>query len=202
MDPAILTGITDLGDSALMLPLALVLAAALWSQQSATAALTWLGALASGLAVLAMLKLSGHTCEAALAGPSLVSPSGHAAFAAMVYGSAGVILARHLQGRARWLVLAVPVAVVAGVAATRVLLNSHTTLEVAVGLSIGVATLVVFAHRYRALPPIAVRSHRRAGALLAAAVLLLVTLHGERLQAEEVIRSIAAGLRAQAGICR
>ncbi|PWC52389.1 phosphatase PAP2 family protein [Azospirillum sp. TSO22-1] len=201
MDPAILTGITDLGDSALMLPLALVLAAVLWSQQSATAALVWLGTLVPGLAVLAALKLLGHTCEAALTGPSLVSPSGHAAFATMVYGSAGVILARHLRGAGRWLAMAVPAAVAAGVAATRVLLNSHTAPEVAVGLLVGVATLAVFARRYRTLPPIAVRSHR-AGALLAATVLLLVTLHGERLQAEEVIRSIAAGLRAQAGVCR
>ena len=193
--------ITDLGDSALMLPLALALAAVLWSQQSAAAALTWLGTLLPGLAVLAALKLLGHTCEAALAGPSLVSPSGHAAFATMVYGSVGIVLARHLRGAGRWLAMAVPTTVAAGVAATRVLLNSHTALEVAVGLFVGVVTLVVFARRYSALPPIAVRSHR-AGALLAGTVLLLVTLHGERLQAEEVIRTIAAGLRAQVNVCR
>lgn len=201
MDPAVLTVITDLGDSALMMPLALVLAAVLWSQQSGTAALTWLSTLVPGLAILAALKLFGYTCETGLAGPALVSPSGHAAFATMVYGSAGVILARHLRGIGRWLAMALPVAVVAGVAATRVLLNSHTAPEVAAGLLVGVTTLAVFARRYRRLPPITVRSHR-AGALLAVTVLLLVTLHGERLQAEELIRTIAAGLRTQVSVCR
>jgi len=201
MHDTVLYAITDLGDSALMLPLAVALAVALWSQQSGAAALTWLGTLLPGLAAITALKLAGHTCEAALANPSLVSPSGHAAFATMVYGSAGVIAARHLGGVARGLAVAVPAGVIAAVAATRLLLGLHSGLEVAIGLTIGAISVALFAQRYRTLPPAAFRS-RRAGMLLAGAVLLLVALHGERLHAEELIRTIALGLRSQVSVCR
>lgn len=201
MGLAILTMVTDFGDSALMLPLAVALAVVLWSLQSGSAARVWLETLVPGLAAIAALKLFGHACEATLAAPSLVSPSGHAAFATMVYGSAGVIAARHLGGAARWLAMLVPAGIVAGVAVSRLLLNMHTVPEVAIGLGVGVLTVAVFARRYRGLPPITVRS-RRAGALLAGMALLFVALHGERLQAEEFIRSIAAELRTQANVCR
>lgn len=200
MAPALLIVITDLGDSALLLPLALVLAAGLWLLQSRTAALTWLGFVLPGLVLLAAVKLIGHACHPYI-GPALVSPSGHAAFATMVYGSFGVILACRLEGGVRWLVAAASVALIAGVAASRILLGAHTATEVAAGLMVGGVVVAAFAHRYRGAPSAPFHA-RRAGLLLAVIVVLAATLHGERLKAEEVLRGIASELGPRVGLCR
>ncbi|WP_448188416.1 phosphatase PAP2 family protein [Azospirillum sp. sgz301742] len=197
----LLNAITDLGDSALMLPLAVTLAVVLWSQQSASAALAWIGALIPGLAAITALKLAGHACEKALAIPTLVSPSGHAAFAAMVYGAAAVIVARHTAGAARWLAGLAATGLVATVAASRLLLDAHSAVEVVIGLTVGGATVTLFALLYRRLPPATVRS-RGAAAAAGLAVLLIVALHGERLHAESLIRTLAVELRTQVGVCR
>ncbi len=201
MDPTLLNTLTDLGDSALMLPLAVMLAVVLWSQQSAAAALTWLGTLVPGLIAITVLKLAGHACEAALASPGLVSPSGHAAFAAMVYGGAAVVVARHTGGPPRWVTGLAAGGLVATVAASRLLLGAHSVPEVVVGLLIGGATVLLFGRAYRRLPPATLRS-RGMVALAGAAALLVVAMHGERLHAEELIRTIAAGLRTQISACR
>lgn len=201
MESRYLIAITDMGDSALMLPLAVMLAVVLWTQQSTKAALVWLGTLIPGLAAMTVLKLVGHACSDAIAIPSLVSPSGHAAFAAMVYGSAAVVLARHTSGPMRWVPVLAAVGVVAAVAASRLLLEWHTPLEVVIGLVIGAITVALFAQYYRRLPPAEIRS-RRMVALAGVAALLIVTLYGERLQAEEVIRTVAGGLRTQISACR
>lgn len=193
--------ITDLGDSALLLPLALVLAAGLWSMQSAAVAFTWLGLVVPGLMLLTAFKLIGHACQSATVGGAVISPSGHAAFAAMVYGSLGVILANHLRGGARWLGVAVPAAITAGVAVTRVLLDAHSTMEVVVGLAVGSGVVAVFARRYRALPPARFHAYRT-GLLLAGIALLMVALHGERLRAEGALRGIALELGPRVGLCR
>jgi membrane-associated phospholipid phosphatase len=201
MEPTLLNAITDLGDSALMLPLAVTLAVVLWSQQSVSAALAWIGALLPGLAAITALKLAGHACEAAIATPTLISPSGHAAFAAMVYGGAAVVVSHHTTGAARWLAGLGTAGLVATVSASRLLLGTHSGMEVAIGLTVGGATVALFALLYRRVPPTTARSR---GVAVAAglAVLLIVALHGERLHAEELIRTIAGELRAQIGVCR
>lgn len=201
MEPTLLNAITDLGDSALMLPLAVTLAVVLWSQQSASAALAWIGALLPGLAAITVLKLAGHACEAAIATPTLISPSGHAAFATMVYGAAAVVVSHRTTGAARWLAGLAAAGLVAAVSASRLLLVTHSGLEVAVGLAVGGATVALFALLYRRVPPTTVRSR---GVAVAAglAVLLVVALHGERLHAEDFIRTIAAELRTQVSACR
>ena len=201
MELALLTAITDLGDSALMLPLALILAMVLWSQQSTAAALAWIGTLLPGLAIMTTLKLAGLACGGALDTPDL-SPSGHAAFATMVYGSAAVIVARHTTGVARWLAGFAAAGLVVTVSASRLLLEMHTKLEVAVGLIVGGATVALFASVYRRLPPATTVRSRGVAVAASLVVLLVVALHGERLHAEDVIRSIAAELRTQVSACR
>jgi len=200
MTTAILMAITDLGDAALLLPVALLLALVLWTQQSAAAALSWLGALLAALSAIAALKLVGHTCRSALGVPSLVSPSGHATFAAMVYGATAIAVARHTAGPVRWLALLGGAGIVLAVAASRRLIGAHSSLEVLVGLMIGALGLALFARTYLRLPPASFRS-RRAAALAAVLALAAVSLHGERLHAEVLIRSIAAELRIQTNVC-
>lgn len=113
---------------------------------------------------------------------------------------------RRTAGARRWLagLAAAGLAaagLVATVAASRLLLGAHSGLEVAVGLSVGGATVALFALLYRRLPPATVRS-RGVATAAGLAVLLIVALHGERLQAESLIRTIAAELHTQVAVCR
>jgi membrane-associated phospholipid phosphatase len=190
--------VTNFGDAALLLPMAVMLAAVLWQQQSAVAALAWVRALAVCLGAITALKLTGTTCGQAWLGAGAFSPSGHAALSATVYAAMAIIVARH--GAPAWRLPATAGAAltIAAVAGTRVLLHAHSPAEVVTGLAVGGGAAAIFARAYWPLPGGSFRPRRAA----VAAALLLVILHGGRLHAEEVIRSIAGELRQETGVCR
>lgn len=171
--------ITDFGDEAVVLPLALAVAAALALAGWRRGAASWLLCIAATLFAVMLGKLAAHAC-----GPvplvSLRSPSGHTAAAAVV---AGGLLA--LVAPPHWRVrlaagAALLVAIVVGF--SRVALGAHSRSEVVVGAMIGVAGAVVLAYLAGKRP-----AGLRWSVPIAAAIGVAVLMHGEHLRAEDSI---------------
>ena len=149
---------TELGDSGLILPASIALAAYLFYAKSGRAALVWGSTLLLCAALTIVVKLCFHACGGGLSMLDIRSPSGHASLATTFYGSCALMVFAEKDRRwLRILVLAGSVLVVAAVAASRVLLRAHTAAEVTVGLMIGVCCIAWFASRYLEGPAKALR---------------------------------------------
>jgi membrane-associated phospholipid phosphatase len=167
--------ITDLGDQAVILPLTvatgLVLLLAGWWR----GAVAWFIAVPGTLAAVLVAKMSTMACQDLLPPIGLLSPSGHAASAAVVYG--GV----------RALVLGGPVAAALAAAAagalvgfTRLALDVHTQADVIAGVLLGMAGAVALSLLAGPRPGL-----RRGWIGVAAAmVAVLVLFHGRHVYAE------------------
>lgn len=181
--------VTDLGDPALVLTLLLVaaLVAALcgWWR----GAVVWLLVTGGTLGLVLLLKIGFLTGWVASGSPVpgsvlLRSPSGHTACAALVYG--GLVL---LAGAPRPVWIGVTLLAAAGVGFTRVALLMHTATETAVGAAVGLCGVLLVARWAGPIPVV-----RGRAALLVAAALAIVTLHGRRLRIEDLLISFAQGL--------
>jgi membrane-associated phospholipid phosphatase len=175
--------ITDFGDQAVVLPLALAVAAALALAGWRRGAVAWLLCVTATLFAVLVGKLAMIAC-----GPvpfvSLRSPSGHTAAAAVAYGGLLALLAPP-PWRTRLAVgAALAVAIVVG--ASRLALAVHSRSEVAVGAAIGVAGALLLARLAGESP----KGWRRA-VPLAVAVGVVVLLHGEHLRAEDSIVNLS-----------
>jgi membrane-associated phospholipid phosphatase len=180
--------LTDFADQAVVLPLiatvALCLAALGWRR----GALAWLLAIGFSFAVVLLLKLAFATCGPAMGLPSLRSPSGHTAAAAVVAGGLAALL-RHRRG----VVLVTACLAAALIGVTRLALGYHTPPEVLLGGATGVAGALGFAALAGLAPSL------RLGWLFAAVVVVAVVLHGQHLDAEPRIRAMAFSLPFCAG---
>ncbi len=201
--------VTHLGSSSLLFPLSALYATVLWRRHSPPLALRWLAALALCLAVMGLLKLYGHGCglpmvpvlSDLLPNDRFISPSGHAAFAAVFYGSAGALAARGVEsGWGRTLVLSATAALVAAISLSRILLSAHSAAEVLVGLLVGGLAMLLFLWSCRSLPPARARLSPLLVAAVALAVAALAGL-GDPSVIESTIRMVAMHLRAEAGLC-
>ncbi|WP_042693966.1 phosphatase PAP2 family protein [Azospirillum sp. B506] len=201
--------ITHLGSSSLLVPLSALYATALWRRHSAPLAVRWLLALALCLGVMVVLKLVGHGCglpdfplfPSLFAGDRFVSPSGHAAFSAVFYGSVSALAAR--SAGSRWLRVGLPLAaviLVLAIGASRVAVSAHSGAEVVAGLMIGGLSVLLFlwssrkdgAPRLRPSPWLA-------GAMVLGLALLVHA--GDPSVVEGTIRWAAEQLGSGAGLC-
>ncbi|MBV8776996.1 MAG: hypothetical protein JO258_07350, partial [Alphaproteobacteria bacterium] len=86
--------VTDCGDSAVTLPLALLTLIYLAAIAGRRAALCWLLAVGAAAIAIGLLKLAFGACGP-MAGV-IVSPSGHTAMSTAIYGSFAVLASRRL----------------------------------------------------------------------------------------------------------
>ena len=174
--------ITDLGDQAVILPLLLAVGLVLLLAGWWRGALAWFIAVSATLGAVLVAKLSTMACQSLLPPVGLLSPSGHTASAAVVYGG---LLALVIGGpRAAFLAGA---AVAGLVGFTRVELGVHTLADVVAGGLIGTAGAVALA--LLAGPRPALR--RGWIGVAAAAVAVLVLFHGRHVYAEMHIRQMS-----------
>jgi len=178
--------VTNLGDQAVILPLVATTGVVLLLAGWWRGALAWFFAVPATLGVVLLAKMSTMACQSLLPQVGLLSPSGHASSAAVVYGG---VLALVL-GRARFR-LAVPVlcgvAVAAVVGFTRWALDVHTLADVIVGGLIGTGGVVVLAWLAGPRPAL-----RRGWIGVAAAMLAVVVLfHGRHVYAEMHISRVS-----------
>ena len=154
--------LTELGDAAVTVPV--VIAVLLWLawRRAWRVAAYWLGAAAFAAVLVPALK-AGLRLPRPLPqlydGPyGFAFPSSHATMSLVVYGFLGVLLARGLPPRDRWLVFGIVVPLVGLIAFSRLYLGAHWLSDVLGGLAFGTAWLALLAvayvrHRAPVLPP-------------------------------------------------
>lgn len=180
--------VTDFGDQAVLLPLAVCVAVVFASNGWRRGAFAWTAAVGGTFGLMLALKLSFLACGHLLPVAGLQSPSGHTAAAAAVYGGLLALAARRLTGSERWaLPCAMFVAFVIGT--SRVALGVHTGLEVVIGGSVGVCGALAAAMLAGAPPPTL-----KIGRVVAVSLTVLLLFHGFRMPAEAAIRTMAADL--------
>jgi membrane-associated phospholipid phosphatase len=180
--------ITDLGDSAVTLPMAAVTIAILLLGGRGRMALWWGGSIVASAAVIAVLKLlltAAAPHYHSLAG--LTSPSGHAGMSAVVYGGLALLIGPSLTRVWRVLARIGVLALIMAIALSRIVLHEHSIAETAVGLGVGFAALGgLRAGLGRALvEPVPVL------VLCAAALAAVGVMHGTRWHTEPIIRALA-----------
>jgi len=196
--------VTDFADQAVVLPLALLVLAALHSRDrggasSGSEARGWAVAVGGVLVALLLLKLAVGACAASgadgrhtgLLGLGLRSPSGHTAAGGIVYGG---LLALALR-RGAAVSAGCCLAAAAVFAASRLALGVHTPVEVAAGCVVaagggaGLAWLGGWPGQQRRVA----RPTRAGGwGWVVAALALVLVLHGHRLAAEPVIARVSS----------
>jgi membrane-associated phospholipid phosphatase len=180
-----MTFVSDFADQAVMLPLSAVVLLALVVIGWWRGAAAWLGAVGLTFLTVGLLKAAFVVMTAHFGSDYQISPSGHVAAAAVVYGGLVILL---LQGVLPRVVLALLVAaVVVGMGVIRVDLGAHTPMEAAAGAVVGLAGLIAFALTAGPRPQLAALPLS-----LASGVTALV-LHGWHLGAEQAIRSASLG---------
>ncbi len=170
--------ITDFADQAVLLPLAAWMALALGASRWWRGLAGWLLGVGGVLGGMALLKYVCFACAVPLAFTGVHSPSGHTAASAAIYGGGLLLLCGRLPpaALAGW-----PLAVAALFAVTRIAVHAHDVAEVLVGGAVGLLGVAMMLAIAGPRPPL--RSLRVA----AVAAVLMVGLHGMRLNAEATI---------------
>src|SRR5713101_2763590 len=110
--------LTDFGDLAVLLPLAVVMLLWLLAMRSLSEAAWWLAAVALCTGGTALLKIYFFACPI---DREVISPSGHTSFSTLVYGALAV---------------------------SRFVLRAHSPPEVVFGMVVGLASLALFGEHY------------------------------------------------------
>jgi membrane-associated phospholipid phosphatase len=190
-----MTVLTDLGDLAVLLPLAGLMLLWLVTLRPRSVAGYWATAVMLCVGLTGLSKIYFFACSP---DRDLVSPSGHTSFSMLVYGSIALIVAAEGSGWLRGATLGAGTALIAGIAGSRLILGVHSLPEIALGMVIGFAALAVFAWGYLRQKPVTVPLRP----LVLAAALLMAFLHGHELRAEEMLHAISAYLRIGSVFCR
>lgn len=181
--------ITDFGDQAVLLPLATAIALIFLLSGWRRGAFAWTVAVGATLGLILLLKLVFLACGHLIPEARLVSPSGHTAASAVVYGGLAGIAMRSVTNNKYWLFactlsVAVLCAIVFG--ATRLRMGVHSMPEVLAGGMIGVGG-AVSSTALAGVPS----STLRLWHVAAAGLVIFVLLHGVHLPAESHIKAIA-----------
>ncbi len=190
--------ITDFGDTAVTLPLAGLTIAFLYVSGWRRAALLFALTLAGCGLAIGLLKLALQSCGQTLLHVAVTNPSGHAAISTAVYGSLAILYTAREPGERRWLLWIGAGAALAAIALSRVVLDIHSPMEVALGLAIGLAALALFRRALASGPAVPFEGFWFA---IIAAVLIAV-MHGTRWPVEDVVRSIVHLIRNSVAGCR
>jgi membrane-associated phospholipid phosphatase len=189
---------TDCGDSAVTVPLALLVLVFLFVAGQRRLGLVWLLAIGGCAVAIGALKLAFGVCGEDLAGGQIFSPSGHTAMSTAVYGSLALLAGTRLPAGQRNVVYAAAAAAIIGIALSRVVLHEHNFPEIAIGWLVGAGAVAAFA---------AAAGRREApslpfGWMLLCGVVLVAVLHGNRWKIEPAVRHLAGVFRLALPYCR
>jgi membrane-associated phospholipid phosphatase len=189
--------ITDFGDTAVTVPLAILMLCFLVIAKEWRLALAWALAILGCAGVIGGLKLILDACGSSIATSGLGSPSGHTAMSAAVYGGFAAVVGVNLAPPARAALVVGAVALIVAIPLSRVVLHAHTSIEVVVGLAVGLPAAAIII-----LATLAIRREQLPIPWLAAAAFGLVLLfHGKRWPAELEIHHLATWLGVLRGLC-
>jgi membrane-associated phospholipid phosphatase len=191
--------LTNLGDAAVVLPVAALILLWLLDLAGQRIAVLWCCSLLVAGGGTALLKIYIDACSVPVAG--LDSPSGHTGMSTFVYGGLALMIGTETASWRRLAVGAAGAALVATIALSRVLLGAHDVIEVVVGLLIGGTALALFAHFYVGVPM--ERAQRIWPLAVATSVLATgLAFSNHPTQLEPFWHLIADNLRTATGLCR
>jgi membrane-associated phospholipid phosphatase len=180
--------VTDFGDTAVTVPLAIVMFGFLLTTRQPVLALGWACAIIGCAGTIGALKIGLAACGYPLGGVGLSSPSGHTAMSTAVYGGYAAVLGSTLAPAARRSLAGATVTLLVAIAVSRAILHYHSPLEVVIGLGVGLATLAaifLLATRYRSPERLPL------GRLALCVAIVALAFHGERWPAERAIHRLA-----------
>lgn len=171
---------TDFGDSALLIPLAVAML--LWLVLGDRRSTVWWGAAVGFcVGVTALLKIFFYGCPPA---SDMHSPSGHTGFSVLVYGAIALVTAIRVTGPRRMFTIVFGASLILAIAASRLILQAHSFPEVSLGLAIGLVSLTMFGRIYMKSP------NAQVWPLLISSGILIALLHGQELHAEEFLHGV------------
>ncbi|HZT89453.1 MAG TPA: phosphatase PAP2 family protein [Stellaceae bacterium] len=183
--------VTDLGDSAVTLPLAALILAFLLVLRQWRAAGAWIAMVVGCAMLIGGLKLVFGACGQLMPASGIASPSGHTAMSVAIYLSFALLLGRAAPPRLAAPIFAAAMVLIVAIGVSRIVLHAHDAVEVAIGFVVGLLAhagfrILLSARGAPALPvlPMAV-----------AALALVAALHGTRWKVEPRIHFVAAWLR-------
>ncbi|MFC7399161.1 phosphatase PAP2 family protein [Chelatococcus sp. GCM10030263] len=141
--------ITGLGDVAVLVPVAALVALYCFMAGHRRLALQWSLMILVGMALTGVAKLTFHACGDMLTGDRIRSPSGHAALSMMVFGGLAIVMAGGRDRIIRVLFALGGAVLVLLIGWSRVRLNYHTRSEVLAGFMLGGFCLAVFSAFYK-----------------------------------------------------
>lgn len=188
---AIWNFVTDFGDSAVTVPLALLTLIFMISAGQRRLAFGWVLAIGGCAIAIGALKLVFGACGPWLTTAAIVSPSGHTAMSTAVYGSLALLVAARLSPHHRVLLMIATGIAIVGIAASRVALHDHTPAEIAVGFIVGAGAVAVFRTMLGCLeaPALPLKWLLLGGAAIVAA------MHGRRWMIEPAMHRLAWDFR-------
>jgi hypothetical protein len=98
-----------------------------------------------------------------------------------------LIIAAEQRGRVRALILVSGASLILGIAGSRLWVGAHSVPEIVIGISIGIATLTLFANGY-------LRSRTKGRGLrplIVSTIIVIAALHGQELRAEALLHGIS-----------
>jgi len=190
--------ITDCGDSAVTLPLALLALIFLFVAGQRRLGYAWVLAIGSCAIVIGGLKLVFGACGVDIAGGHVVSPSGHTAMSTAIYGALALLAGSRLPSTRRYIVYGAAFAGIAAIALSRVVLHEHNIPEIVIGWAVGAAAVAVFALAAGRLEAPSLPF----GWMLLSGIVLVALLHGHRWKIEPAVRHLAGLFRLALPFCR
>jgi membrane-associated phospholipid phosphatase len=176
--------LTDFGDTAVVLPLSVVISWWLLRHHSRRVLVAWIIALSLCITITALSKTYLYACPI---GTDLVSPSGHTSLSTPSYGAIALAIAVEESRILQTSVLGAGIGFIFAIAGSRVVLNTHSVLEVGIGILIGITTLGLFTSYYL--------RWRNEGApllmLVLPAIVVIAVFHGQELRIELVLHAIS-----------
>jgi membrane-associated phospholipid phosphatase len=190
--------ITDCGDSAVTLPLALLVLIFLFVARQPRLGYVRIVTIGGATVAISVLKLAFGACGADLFDGLIVSPSGHTAMSTAVYGSLALLAGTRLPLGRRYAVYAAAATGIVGIALSRVVLHEHNLPEIVIGWVVGVSAVAFCA---------AALGRQEAPRLplcwlLLCGVILVAVLHGNRWEIEPVVHRLAGIFRLGLPFCR
>jgi membrane-associated phospholipid phosphatase len=179
---------TDFGDTAITVPLAVLMLLGMVATRQTRLAVGWTLTIVGCAGAISALKLVLSVCGPVMLDPALRSPSGHTAMSTVVYGGFAAVIGATLSRAARLALIGGAGLFALGIALSRVILNYHSVSEVAVGLLVGCTALGVMHVIVARCRPAPLPWHRLAP--LAAIVVLI--FYGDRWPAEQTLHRFAA----------
>jgi membrane-associated phospholipid phosphatase len=186
-----LKALTEFGDLAVLMPLAVAILLWLLLIRSPRGAAWWAIAVVFCGGLTAVLKVSFYGCPPMR---DLHSPSGHTSFSTLVYGAMTLATATQSTGLRRTIAIGAGASFILAIAVSRLLL-AHNAPEVGLGLMIGIAALALFGQSsWRCY-----KGKIRLSPLFVAGAALLLFFHGRELDAERLFYDIAGYFQIRCG---